>query len=204
MHALCGGFGQAVGQGLYQQLPVGIVAAGSFRLSLHGGGKDTYRVCDARRAGAYKVAQAEVGAVVGMGCLLAQQGEGDVVQQQVVAIGIGAAQAEEALHLQHPFQAGEHALGLLEELHGFGRLVAVGLGERRQPQGTARVAAVQVGDGGKARLEAPRVEEVDPVDVGGRIGDVVGKEHVRFLLYDVVNIYDCCRAGFSERGFHRP
>ena len=47
VHALCGGFGQAVGQGLYQQLPVGIVAAGSFRLSLHGGGKDTYRVCDA-------------------------------------------------------------------------------------------------------------------------------------------------------------
>ena len=98
VHPLGGGLGQAVGEGLQEQVAVGVVR--DCRVLMHGGGKHSHRVRHARGERAHEVAQAEQGRAVGVGRLLPQEGEeGGAFQQEVVPVGIGPAEAVQAPHV---------------------------------------------------------------------------------------------------------
>ena len=64
----------------------------------------------------------------------------------------------------------KHSHRLLVQLHRLGCLRPFFFWETGQPTGAAAVAAMDVGNGSKARREVPRVEEVQPVDVGRYFG----------------------------------
>ena len=81
------------------------------------------------------------------------------------------------MHLVVFVQFPEHALGLFEELHGFGCLGTVFHRSVTQPQGAARVTAVDVCNAGKARLESPSMEEVYPIDIVSQFVYLVRENH---------------------------
>ena len=67
----------------------------------------------------------------------------------------------------------KHSHRLLVQLHGLRCLRPFFFWETGQPAGAAAVAAMDVGNSGKARREVPRVEEVQPVDVGRYFGYLI-------------------------------
>ena len=74
-------------------------------------------------------------------------------------------------------QQAEHAIGFLEQLHGFGSLASFFFGKAYQPHGTACIASMDVCNAGITGLESPRMEEVHPIDVLAYLVDVVLDNH---------------------------
>ena len=72
VHLLCGGFGQAVAEGLDEQVAVGVARSVEGFKPVDGRGEQSHRICLARRQRPHKVAQAEVGSSLRVGFLLAQ------------------------------------------------------------------------------------------------------------------------------------
>lgn len=159
------GFGQPVGQQFGHDGRI-VVA----RVAELGG---EFLEPDARREGeaAYPVARGgdEVGqrAVVGAARLVAQHGQPvfaplGVGHDDVVALGPGGEDADDALERQQPFvaDAGQQGLRVGEELARFGPLFGV------------------VEHFGIAAREVPACEEETPVDIGFGVGHVeVGEDH---------------------------
>ena len=127
----------------------------------------SYDVGRARREGTYKITQTEKWTAIGLGCLLAEQWEGCSFYQEVISVCICLAKPEDAMDGDCFVQSAEHSIGFLEELHGFGSFGTFLLGKGCQPKCTAGIAAMDVGYSRKARLEAPGMEEINPVDVRG-------------------------------------
>lgn len=118
-----------------------------------------------------------------MWCLLSEQREGCSFYQEVISVCICLAKPEDAMDGDCFVQSVEHSIGFLEELHGFGSFGTFLLGKGRQPKCTAGIAAMDVGNSRKARLEAPGMEEINPVDVRGYFMNPIRKQFMPRCQY---------------------
>lgn len=89
-----------------------------------------------------------------------------MLYHHILSIAVTIKESETDMDMILRVQAIQHPLRFLIQLHRLRRLRTVFDGKRGKPRGTTAVTAVDVCDGGKTRRKAPRVEEVQPIDVG--------------------------------------
>ena len=89
-----------------------------------------------------------------------------------VAVAVEESEADMGL-VALSIECCKHSHRLLVQLHRLSCLRPFFFWETGQPTGAAAVAAMDVGNSSKARREVPRVEEVQPVDVGRYFGYLI-------------------------------
>ena len=97
-----------------------------------------------------------------------------MINHHILAIAITLEESEADVRLVAlSIECCKHPHRLLVQLHRLGSLRPFFFWETGQPAGAATVAAMDVGNGRKARREVPCVEEVQPVDVGRYFGYLI-------------------------------
>lgn len=144
--------GQSVLDGLHEEHIAR--AAGTLVACADAGGKESNAVADVLRIGVtlrrYEVGQTQTG-LTAAGVLLAQEGKAPaIVEHNVVAVAVGCHQSESCPHL-HPVET-----EVVHEAFGFG----------------AYFPCLRL-----FSLDAPRKEEVTPIDVGHQFGYAIDLNH---------------------------